>query len=170
MNKRRTLSPTATRPVEIFVSYSHQNAAWFARLQPVLKFTEPSANVAHIWHDQELKAGDRWDNEIRAALKAADIFVCLVSYESVVYSDYITQVELPAALARAKKGEMVIVPIVLYPMNLQEDCPALHVFNPLPVWGKCWYDYEQNGGHYQAAHKPIRDGLRQAIEKVQAKR
>lgn len=169
MNKRRTSSAIATKPVEIFISYSHQNAAWFAKLRPLLKFREPSTNLAHVWHDQQLQAGDRWDEEIQAALKVADIFVCLVSYEFLA-SDYIMDVELPAALAREQKGEVVIVPIVLYDVNLQADCPALHGFNPLPVWGRCWRSYEHDGGHYQDAHKPIRDGLRQAIEKVKANR
>ncbi len=166
MNKRR---PPATKPVELFVSYAHQNAAWFAKLRPLLKFREPSTNLPQAWHDQHLAAGDRWDKEIRAALKAADIFVCLVSYEF-LDSDYIMQVELPDALAGEKKGEVVIVPILLYDVNLKDDCPALHKFNSLPVWGKSWRSYEQNGGHYQDAHKAIRDGLRQAIEKVRAKR
>ncbi len=166
MNKRR---PTSTKPVEIFVSYAHQNAAWFAKLRPLLKFREPSTNLPHAWHDQQLAAGDRWDKEIRGALKAADIFVCLVSYEFLA-SDYIMQVELPEALAREKKGEVVIVPIVLYDVNLQKDCPVLREFNPLPGWDKSWRCYEQNGGHYQDAHKLIRDGLWQEIEKVKTKR
>jgi hypothetical protein len=63
-----------------------------------------------------------------------------------------------------------IVPILLYGIDLKKDYEALHAFNPLPAWGKCWRDYEQNGGDFRDAHKPIRDGLRQAIEKVMARR
>jgi len=169
VKKRRPASRTATKPVEVFVSYSHQNAAWFAKLRPLLKFRTPSANVSHVWHDQQLRAGDRWDKEIRAALEGMDVFVCLVSYEFLA-SDYIMGIEVPAALAREKQGDVEIVPILLYDVNLQDECPELHAFAPLPVWGKCWRDYEQDGGHYQDAHKPIRDGLRQAIAKVKAKR
>lgn len=157
------------KPVEIFVSYSHQNAAWFGKLRPLLKFRSPSSNVAHVWHDQRLEAGDRWDNDIRAALKSMDVFVCLVSYEF-LESDYIMSVELPEALKREKKNEIVVVPILLYSVNLKEDFPSLSKFNPLPAWSKCWRDFERGDGEYQDAHKPIRDGLRQAIRKVQAKR
>ena len=134
----------------------------------MLKFRTPTKE-AHAWHDQELKAGDRWDKEIREALAAMDVFICLVSYEFLA-SDYIMGVELKKALEREKKKEIEIVPIVLYSIDLQEDCPKLNEFNPLPAWGRCWLDYEQETGHYQAAHKPIRDGLRQAIEKVGARR
>lgn len=165
--KRRT-SRSKTKPVELFVSYSHQNAVWFAKLRPLLKFRTPT-HEAHAWHDQELKAGDRWDDEIRQALAVMDVFVCLVSYEF-LDSNYIMDIELKQALKRAKKKEIEIVPIVLYPMNLEEDHPQLNAFNPLPSWGKCWLDYEQESGHYQTAHKPIREGLRQAINKARAKR
>lgn len=171
MMARRTSRTTKpkTDPVELFVSYSHLNSAWFAKLRPLLKFRTPSANVAHVWHDQELKAGDRWDDQIRAALERMDVFVCLLSYEF-LDSEYIMGIELKRALARAEEGEVEIVPILLYNLNLQDDCPELHVFNPLPTWEKCWRDYEQDGGHHQDAHKPIRDGLRQAIDKVKSKR
>ena len=165
---RSTRKPK-TWPVEFFVSYSHLNAAWFAKLRPLLRFRTPSANIAHVWHDQDLRVGDRWNDEIQAALERMDVFICLVSYEF-LYSEYIMDIELKHALAREKKGEVEIVPILLYDVNLKDDCPELHAFNPLPAWSKCWRDYEQGGGHYQDAHKPIRDGLRQAIEKVKAKR
>ena len=161
---KRRPSRSKRKPVELFVSYSHKNSAWFAKLRPLLKFRMPM-NEAHAWHDQELKAGDRWDKEIREALERMDVFVCLVSYEF-LDSDYIMDIELKQALKRAKKKQVEIVPILLYEVNLEQDCPELKVFNPLPAWGKCWRDYEKGGGHYQDAHKPIRDGLREAIEKV----
>ena len=85
MTKRRPAGRVAADTVEIFVSYSHQNAAWFAKLRPLLKFRTPSANVAHVWHDQQLRAGDRWDNEIRSALKVMDIFVRYKSGKSIAF-------------------------------------------------------------------------------------
>jgi len=164
----RTASRSKSRPVELFVSYSHVNAVWFDRLRPVLKFNR-CRDKAYAWNDQEMKAGDRWDKEIRDALERMDVFVCLVSFEFLA-SGYIQDVELKRAFAREKKSEIEIVPIVLYPMDLDSDCPRLSAFNPLPSWGKCWLDYERDSGHYQAAHKPIREGLRQAIDKVSAKK
>ena len=166
MNRRRA-SQSQSQSVELFVSYSHINAAWFDRLRPVLKFGR-CRDKAFAWNDQEMKAGDRWDKEIREALERMDVFVCLVSFEF-LGSRYIEDVELKRALAREKKHEIEIVPIVLYPMDLKEECPKLNAFNPLPSWGKCWLDYETESGHYQTAHKPIREGLRQAIDKVRAR-
>lgn len=160
-------SHSKPKPVEFFVSYSHENAAWFSKLRPLLKFRKPSSNVAHIWHDQQLEAGHRWHDEIQAALKKMDVFVCLVSYDFLA-SDYIMDVELKEALKGEKEDEVEIVPILLYPVNMDNDCPELKPFNPLPAWGKCWRDFEKGDGQHQDAHKLIRDGLWQAIRRVQS--
>jgi hypothetical protein len=98
-----------------------------------------------------------------------DVFVCLLSYEFLA-SEYIMKVELSQALQRQKKGEVEVIPVMLYPVDLKRECAELHGFNPLPAWGKCWRDYEQDNGHYQDAHKPIREGLWQAVEKVRSRR
>jgi len=151
---------TKARPMRMFVSYSHENAAWRKRLLPVLKVM---ANVDTLqpWHDTELKAGDRWDKEIRGELERMDIFLCLVSYQFLA-SDYIQKVELERAKVRHKNGEIEVVPVVLYPVDLKHDCEFLSEFNPLPKWGKCWRDY----GDYNVALHPIGEGVKQAIEKA----
>jgi hypothetical protein len=151
------------RPVRLFVSYSHENAAWSKRLHPVLK-VKAKVDTLQPWHDTELKAGDRWDKEIRAELERMDIFLCLVSMHFLA-SDYIQRVELPRAKARHKNGEIEVVPVILYPMNLKHDCKFLHQFNPLPAWGKSWRDFEQDGDWNDALY-PIGNGIKQAIEKV----
>ena len=91
------------RPVPMFVSYSRENAAWCRRLLPVLK-VKANVDTLQPWHDTELKAGDRWDKEIRAELERMHIFLCLVSYQFLA-SDYIRDVELPRAKARHKNGD-----------------------------------------------------------------
>jgi hypothetical protein len=145
--KRSRTSSSKSKSVELFVSYSHNNAAWFDRLRPVLKF-DRCKDKDFAWNNQEMKAGDRWDKEIRKALERMDVFVCLISFEFLA-SGYIKDVELKRALARAKKEGVEIVPIVIYPdIDLAEECATLNDFNPLPAWGKCWRDYEKDGGHF----------------------
>ena len=118
------------RPVRMFVSYSHENATWCKRLLPVLR-VKANVDTLQPWHDTELKAGDRWDKEIRAELERMDIFLCLVSYQFLA-SGYIQNVELPRAEARHKKREIEVVPVVLYPMDLESDCEFLSTLNPYP--------------------------------------
>ena len=42
------------RPVRLFVSYSHENAAWCKRLHPVLR-VRANVDTLQPWHDTELK-------------------------------------------------------------------------------------------------------------------
>ncbi len=58
--RRRRASRSKSQSVELFVSYSHNDAVWFDRLRPVLKFDQCS-DKAIAWNDKEMKAGDRWD-------------------------------------------------------------------------------------------------------------
>jgi hypothetical protein len=152
------------RPMRMFVSYSHENAAWCKRLRPVLK-VKANVDTLQPWHDTELKAGDRWDKEICTELERMHIFLCLVSYDFLA-SDYIQDVELPKAEARHKNGEIEVVPVLLYQMDdLEHDCEFLYQLNPLPEWGKCWRDFEKDGDWRDALY-PIGNGVKQAIEKA----
>jgi hypothetical protein len=151
------------RHLRVFMSYAHQNAAWCERLFPVLK-VKAKVDALQPWHDTELKAGDCWDKEIRVELERMDIFVCLVSYQYLA-SDYIRNVELPIAEARHKNGEIEIVPVLLYRMDLKHECEFLSELCPLPQWGKSWRDFEL-GGDWNDALYPIGNGLGQAIEKA----
>jgi hypothetical protein len=117
------------------------------------------------WHDTELKVGDRWDKEIRDELERMDIFLCLVSYQFLA-SDYIRDVELRRAQERHETGDIEIVPVAVYQMDLEHDCEFLHRLNPLPAWGRCWRDFERDGDWNDALY-PIGNGIKQAIEKVQ---
>jgi len=153
----------SVRPVRTFVSYSHENAVWYKRLLPLLR-VKANVDALHPWHDTEIKVGDRWDKEIQAELERMDIFLCLVSYQFLA-SDYIQAVELPRARARHKKGEIEVVPVILYPMDLKHDCEFLYQLNPLPEWGKCWRDFEKEGDWNDALYL-IGNGIKQAIEKA----
>jgi hypothetical protein len=124
------------------------------------------ANVDTLqpWHDTELKAGDRWDKEIRAELDQMDIFLCLVSYQF-LSSGYIQSVELARAKACHRNGEIEVVPVVLYPMDLKQECEFLYHLSPLPAWDKCWRDFEKDGDWNDAPY-PIGKGVKEAIEKA----
>lgn len=162
---KRTAFRSRKKSVELFVSYSHTDAVWLDRLRPLLQFEHCLENAYH-WDDRKMKVGDRWDEAINAALDRMDVFVCLVSTEFLT-SKYICDVELPRALARAEEREIEIVPIVIYRnVPLKDEHPKLIKFNPLPVWDKCWRDFEVEPGDYGDAHGLIRAGLRQAIKKI----
>ena len=152
---------TDTRKVRLFVSYSHEDAVWLKRLMPVLKVKAGVQNVKP-WHDAEIKAGGRWDPEIRSELAQMDVFLCLVSFQFLA-SDYIQNVELPAAQERYSRGEIDVIPVLLWQMDLKEDCQFLHQFNPLPGWGEHWGGFPK----YNAALYRIGRGVKDAIDLAQ---
>ena len=104
------MKPGGARPVRMFVSYSHENEAWCKRLRPVLK-VKANVDTLQPWHDTELKAGDRWDEEIQTELERLHIFLCLVSYQFLA-SDYINVADellrrLGLAQARGRLDSLV---------------------------------------------------------------
>ncbi|MEM8874184.1 MAG: toll/interleukin-1 receptor domain-containing protein [Planctomycetota bacterium] len=146
------------------MSYSHRDRDWFQRLRPLLEFDQLPTRTVHAWHDNELHAGDRWDDEIRTELEAMDVFVCLLSY-NFKSSTYIKTVEQPAAFKREKLKKTIIIPLLLIKMD-DRDIQDYKPFNPLPAWGKSWLCYKEEGGELDMALKPIRTGLLDAVERV----
>jgi hypothetical protein len=65
-----------------------------------------------FWWDPHLQTGSAWNKDIANAIAAAEVFVALVSAES-LYSDYINQRELPAMLRRRRATGGLILPILL---------------------------------------------------------
>ncbi len=90
----------------VFISYSHEDAAWLERLQ---KFLKPYMRQGQleIWADPYIKVGDLWSREIDKALNRAAVGVVLVSPDCLA-SDFIMDVEVPALLKAAEDDELTI--------------------------------------------------------------
>lgn len=115
----------------------------------------------HAWHDKELKAGNQWDTEIQLELDSMDIFVPLVS-SNFFASEYIQNVELPKAIQRHALHRILVVPILLYDVNLRDKCKFLHGFRVFPAADRWWSSFPDR----MKAHRPIDDGLWAAIDAV----
>lgn len=155
--------------VKLFISYAHKKKVWMERLAPLLdgiQYDDRLNNRSrlkylHAWHDKELTAGNQWDGEIKQELEEMDIFVPLVSFEF-LGSPYIQNVELKRAKERQEAGEILVVPIMLYDVNLRETCAFLHGFKLLPATDRCWSSYPDRSN----AHRLIYEGLWEAIDEA----
>ena len=125
----------------------------------------PKLQYLHAWHDTELTTGNPWDGEIKNELKNMDIFVPLVS-TNFFSSWYIQNVELKCAMERHSKGEILVVPIMLHDVNLREKSAFLHGFKSLPATGRWWSSYRSRSD----AHRPIDDGLWEAIDTAHSRK
>lgn len=116
----------------VFVSYSHADAMWMDRIRVHLA---PLArkNLLSIWSDIQIRAGSSWRSEIDQAISAARVAVLLVSADYLA-SDFITDTELPALLAKAENEGLKIIWVPISP---------------------CLWEVTSIS-HYQAVHDPKR--------------
>jgi len=110
---------------DAFISYSHKDAAVVKPLVELL-----SLNDRHVFWDQQLSPGDRWDEALRLSVRQSHIFVLFWCCDT-GYSDYIAQ-EIALALRLKKK----IVPVKLCNAALPQ---------PLGAWQ--WIDLQKRVEH-----------------------
>jgi hypothetical protein len=92
---------------QIFVSYSHRDRKWLDELIITLAPLIRKRSIA-IWDDTKISAGQRWNEEIKAALDRARVGVLLVT-RSFLASEFIINEELPRMLEAASQAGLTIV-------------------------------------------------------------
>ncbi|MEK8049609.1 toll/interleukin-1 receptor domain-containing protein [Ideonella sp. DXS22W] len=112
----------ATRPV--FISYSHQDSAWLAKLKQFLQPLE-DRELIRVWDDTEIAVGADWLSEIRAQLASARVAVFLVT-QSFLASPFIRNEELPALLKAAQDRGCLIFWIAVSTSTF-EDSPLAKI-------------------------------------------
>lgn len=110
---------SAVRGRKVFVSYSHKDKEYLDRLLIHLKPLE-SAGLIDPWVDTQLKAGDRWKQEIELALQSASVAIILVSADFLA-SDFVVRNELPPILTQAERGGTRIIPLIVKPCRFARD-------------------------------------------------
>ena len=98
---------------EVFISYSRKDRAYVDELTPHLAGLQRTAQIKW-WDDAQLKPGDEWDKEIKAALARAKVAVMLVSADFFA-SDYIWRDELSPILEAAREEEATILWLLVRP-------------------------------------------------------
>jgi hypothetical protein len=106
-------------PRTVFISYSHVDEDYFQRILVHLRPLE-MAKLIDPWSDKKIRAGDRWREEIRAALDKAVAAVLLISADFLA-SDFITTDELPPLLDAAEKRGTRIIPVIVKPSGFLRD-------------------------------------------------
>lgn len=111
-----------TKPV-IFISYAHLDEPekpaegeikWLSFVTGYLKPAERRGAV-EVWTDRLMPGGADWGPEIEGKLRACDIFMLLISHNS-LSSDYVVEREIAIVRERQTKGEDVhFYPLLLTP-------------------------------------------------------
>jgi hypothetical protein len=114
----------------VFISYSHQDRKWLARLQTHL---EPLRRQGHIdvWADTRIRAGDEWREEIERAIASCKVAILLISPEFMA-SAFINNDELPPLLKKAKSKGVRIISIIISPSAYDDfELARLQAINDL---------------------------------------
>ncbi|HRQ79681.1 MAG TPA: toll/interleukin-1 receptor domain-containing protein [Azospirillaceae bacterium] len=108
--------------MKIFISYSHKDDSLFQELVDGLAGLRFLIPPPLVWHDKLIPLASEWDEEIRAALHAADLVLLLVSRDF-MKSQYIWEKEMTPALARHEAGQCKVLPIILRHTAAWEQSP-----------------------------------------------
>ncbi|WP_313124375.1 toll/interleukin-1 receptor domain-containing protein [Pseudescherichia sp.] len=92
-------------------SYSHADEALLNELQKHLSPLKRTGKIT-TWHDRRIVPGQDFEHQIDKYFSEADIILLLVSSDF-IDSDYCYQVEMANALERQKRGEAVVIPVIL---------------------------------------------------------
>ena len=130
-------TPTVRQTNKIFLSYSHEDKEWKKRFCQMLSpFLRDDDIELQLWVDDEgVQSGEKWHEEIQAALKTAGVAVLLVS-ASFLDSDYVMKYEMPEIISAAANGKIrlfwVYVSHAAYDATELESFQAAHdVSQPL---------------------------------------
>jgi len=104
--------PKSTR-TRVFVSYSHKDKAWLARILQWLKPLEEEG-LLNIWDDSQILPGRKWKDDIERNLAAAKAALLLVT-QDFLSSKFVKEDELPPLLRAAEKDGLRILWIAVKP-------------------------------------------------------
>lgn len=144
------------KAASVFVSYAHEDAGMHNKLSDHLGGLRHGGYIQD-WSDGQIVPGQEWAPEIIRRLDEADIILLLVT-SSFLGSEFIGRVELTRALERHRRGEAIVIPVILKPADWQSA--GLAGLQALPKDGKAvstWPDHD-------AAYLDIAHGLRRAID------
>jgi hypothetical protein len=110
-----TPSVSPLKSLEIFFSYSHKDKGMLSELQKYLRNLKRQGKIRD-WHDGAIGAGNVWAQEIEKHLSQADVILLLIS-QNFLASEYCHSVEMQQALARHRRNEACVVPIILRPVD-----------------------------------------------------
>ena len=117
------------KPLSVFISYAHKDIDMMNNL---LAHLSPLKRLERVetWSDQQLLAGEQWNEKILNRLHEADIILLLLSADFLA-SNYIWEKELKVAIEKHKNQEARVIPILLRDCQWKE-IPFLSSLQTIP--------------------------------------
>ncbi|MCR9134167.1 MAG: TIR domain-containing protein [bacterium] len=99
-------------PLNIFVAYSRSDKEICTTLIKNLKVLQIARLIENIWYDGLIEVGEDWDEQIKNALKKADIILLLISTDFIA-SEYCYETEMKTALKLHDDKKVKVIPIII---------------------------------------------------------
>jgi hypothetical protein len=150
------------KPFKIFISYSHQDAEYLGK-DSLLGFLKGLENEGvEFWDDRNIRAGELWDDVIKAELAAARITLVLVS-QAFLDSKYCQKIEIETLLAHKAH----LIPMILSPCDWRRhEWLAKRQF--MPSGDKTIEEHYTDSGSRKRLFLEIREALRHKIAEIEA--
>ena len=151
----------------VFVSYSHEDSRWLDKeyeyclipwLERVLR------QDVEFWYDRAgIGPGEVFRHRIVEEIDRADVAIVLVS-QAFLASEFIQEVELPRIAARAERGELAVIPILVEPCTW-EEIDFLGSRQMIPGRPTPLIDYTENRRQWSHARHEIYQAVMNRITK-----
>jgi len=105
---------------KVFISYSHKDSDYLAKVQRQLKVLEMEGLQVNLWDDTQIKPGMKWLDEIKKNLQTAKVAILLISTDFLI-SDFITTKEVPDFLKSAENKGTTIIPLIIKPCRFENN-------------------------------------------------
>ncbi|MCW9033088.1 MAG: toll/interleukin-1 receptor domain-containing protein [Rhodospirillales bacterium] len=144
--------------LKVFISYAHADKSMLKAFRKHLNLLTLGDGplVDSIWTDFEIKAGDIWKTELLGALEECDLFLYLVSADS-LFSKFCYEKEFGRATERHWEGECIIIPVILKDVAW-EFTPLKH-FQAVPQEARAIQNWGKHASGYTNAVKLIHKKL-----------
>jgi hypothetical protein len=96
---------------QVFVSYSHKDAAHLPSIQNALSNLNRSHKIEYF-DDTDIKGGEEWAKKINSNLENASVAILLIS-PGFLASEFINTKELPVIKDRFEHGKLNIIPVLI---------------------------------------------------------
>ena len=139
--------------VKVFFSYSHEDRKMRDELEKHLIMLKRKGIIS-TWHDKEILAGSDFSKQIDENLLEADIILLLISIDFLA-SEYCYEIEMKKALERHKRGEAVVIPVILRECDWSET--PFQNLKALPLDGKSVELWESKDSAFLDIEKGIKE-------------
>ncbi|MFN0035536.1 MAG: SUMF1/EgtB/PvdO family nonheme iron enzyme [Saprospiraceae bacterium] len=157
--------------MNIFIAFANQDRDVRDKLLRQMNLVKDRQGW-NIWSAKEIKAGERWGEEIERRLLDSEVIVLLLSADF-FSSDYIMDKELPKVVEKHKAGDCQIIPVLARQCHWKDtpfgEYAELGDIQALPVGEKPIV----SRGHWDNDDQPyyeVVEGVKDSIRAFQAKK